>query len=99
MLLSYYIIIISFCSSHINCTYNRGRQSEGSRGSQPPLNSEEGVEPSLIWRFFLIDHICYYVQVISVEGGGGLVPLKLIQLYSICIFIYIEILKCEHFIA
>ena len=28
-------------------------------------------------------------------GGGGLTPLKLIQLYSICIFIYIEILKGE----
>ena len=38
-----------------------------------------------------IEHIiCYHVQVISI---GGLAPLKLIQLYSVCIFIYIEILK------
>ena len=28
----------------------------------PPLNFEN---------FFLIDHICYYVQVISIGMGGG----------------------------
>ena len=40
---------------------------------EPPPNFE---------RIFLkIDHICYYVQVISI---GGLAPLKLIQLYSKC---------------
>ena len=39
--------------------------------------------------FFLIHHICYYVQVISIEEGGWL----LIQLYGMCIFIYIKILK------
>ena len=38
-----------------------------------PLN----FEPSLILReFFLIDHICYYVQVIFIEGGGGWFPLN-----------------------
>ena len=40
-----------------------------------------GVELPLILRdFFLIDHICYYVQVISIAihggGGGGWLPLN-----------------------
>ena len=42
----------------------------------------------------IFDQICYYVQVISIGGGGGgLVPLKSVQLYSICIFSYIKIPK------
>ena len=51
--------------------------------------------------FFVINHMCCHVQVISREGGGGGLAqsLKLIQLYSICIFIYIEILKSGLFIV
>ena len=61
---------------------------EGGTGFEPPLILKE---------FFLNDHICDYVQVISI--GGQLAPLKLIRLYSICIFIYIENRKSGLFIA
>ena len=64
----------------------------------PPPNFEN---------FFLIDHICYYVQVISIGmGGGG--PLKLMQLYSMYFHLHrnskawtfysVKFLKCESFL-
>ena len=79
----------------------------GRGGSQPsPQNLEggsRGVELPLILRdCFLIDHIYYYVQFISIAihgGGGGVAPLKLIQLYSLCMFIYIGNLKSGIFIT
>ena len=56
----------------------QGRQTRGRGwGSQPPLNFGRGVEylstPPDIERFKKkIAHIlCYYVQVITIRGGGG----------------------------
>ena len=62
-------------------------------GIHPPPNFEN---------FFLIDHICYYVQVISIGMGGG--PLKLMQLYSMYFHLHrnsfysVKFLKCESFL-
>ena len=76
----------------IDYIFTRDAKVGGLGGLNPP--------PPLILRiFFLIDHICYYVQVIFIGGGGVLAPLKLIQLYSICIFIYIVIIKSGLYIA
>ena len=56
-----------------------------------------GIAYEITSNLFLIDHICYYVQVISIGEGGkmGVSPFKVTQLYRtcMCIFIYIEILK------
>ena len=71
------------CNTRAQNKTIQGRQTGGG-GSQPPLNfGRGGVEclstPLILRGFFLIAHICYYVQVISIGGGGGgLAPLKLI---------------------
>ena len=53
---------------------------EGVGGYATPLNFRGGLnscQPSLISEKKILAHICYYVQVNSIGGEGGLVPLKL----------------------
>ena len=103
MLLNFKCIIF-FASTHLivygieflllmNPYTDQRRQSResGYGGSQPP---DFEIEVFLITHI-IICHICagYFYG----GGGGVVVPLKLIQLYKICIFIYIDILKSGPF--
>ena len=52
----------------------QGRQTGGWGRNPPRIFKGGGVEclsnPLILRGFFLIAHICYYVQVISIWGGG-----------------------------
>ena len=57
-----------------------------------------------VFYLFLLLCVAYFIFYfgfgwIFLGGGGWVAPLKLIKIYSICIFIYIEMLKSGLFIA
>ena len=60
----------------------QGRQTGRDQGVLTPGILEGGLNacrpPLILRRLFLIAHICYYVQVISIWEGGRLAPYKLI---------------------
>ena len=64
------------CTVKLSCRQGRqsGRVGFATPPPPPPLIFERGLNSPAFERIiFLLDHICYYVQVISIGGGGGVV--------------------------